>query len=304
MKHTLFIASLWLAACGGTSKPPIANSGGTAHVAGDVDGDGTADAVTFADGVVTVIGKTIAVPAEFEADGARVVDVGTEAVVVLDSVVVEDDLRWRVFQFRGGEFHDLGEIFIGNDPVMESATGERVFDTGITPGDGSIHIATGNCGQSTALVYRVVAGKIEKDEKTTGTYSAEQCSACPYVLVDSGAGLQFVGESLRNLVGVDHAAEDALVLPGVAAGQTELVVVLSEVKPETTYLDAIAVDFGDTRVPPRGCPGTTCTANDQHDVFTLGEKRRFVFAVPAGFVGTPVLYARGYYQPFAPTVER
>ena len=45
-------------------------------------------------------------------------------------------------------------------------------------------------------------------------------------------------------------------------------------------------------------------ARDHHQRHALGQRRRFVFDVPAGFAGAPVLYARGYYQPFAARAAR
>lgn len=285
MKTALLASLLAVAACGGKSKgaaPPTA-----AHVAGDVDGDGAADQASFAGGVVTVGALTFTVPSDFDAESASVVELGPRAIVAVASVVNEDDLSWRVLTVEGGALVDLGSIFLGNGPEL--------------PGDGSIVSNTGNCGQSTRVVYRIVDGTITKDEKTTGTYDENLCAACPYVLVDTGAGLRFVGESLRNLVGPDRASEDALTLPAVAAGAREVVVVLEEVKGETTYLDAIAVDFAGVRVAPRACAGAACVADGTHDSFRLGERRRFVFDVPAGFTGAPVLYARGYYVPFTST---
>ena len=44
--------------------------------------------------------------------------------------------------------------------------------------------------------------------------------------------------------------------------------------------------------------------DDAPEVIALGQRRRFVFDVPAGFAGAPVLYARGYYQPFAASAAR
>lgn len=285
MKLPLLASLLALAACGG-------KSGGAAHpaahhVAGDVDGDGAADQASFAGGVVTVGALTFTVPSDFDPESASVVELGPQAIVAVASVVNEDDLSWRVLTVEGGAITDLGAIFLGNEPEL--------------PGDGTIVSHTGNCGQSTTIVYRIVDGKISKDEQTTGTYDENRCAACPYVLADTGSGLRFVGESLRNLVGAERATEDALTLPAVAAGTREVVVVLEEVKGETTYLDAIAVDFAGVRVAPRACAGAACTADGQHDSFRLGERRRFVFDVPAGFTGAPVLYARGFYLPFTPT---
>ena len=284
-----------LAACGGKSSPAVGNSGpSTAHVADDVDGDGKADTATLADGVITLGAVTFPLPTDlgWEVAGVKVVELGTEAVVVIENEIMEDDLTWRVLQFRDGALHDVGEAFLGNGP------GPEAF-----PGDGSIHVGTGNCGQHTALVYRIIDGRIARDETTTGTYDDRQCAACPYVAVDTASGAVFVGESLRNLAGAHRATEDALTLPALAPGQRELVVHLFETKPETTHLDGLAVDFGGTRVTPRDC-GAVCTADGAADVFTLGERRRFVFDVPAGFSGAPVLYAHGYYQPFAPMVAR
>ncbi|MEZ4401498.1 MAG: hypothetical protein R3B06_15845 [Kofleriaceae bacterium] len=295
LAHALPPLLLVAVACGGKSQAPAAiTHGGAAHVANDVDGDGTPDTATLADGVVTMGPYTFAIPADwhFYPAGAIVVELGTEAVVAIESEIVEDDLRWRILQFRDGGLHDVGEAFVGGTPDL--------------PGDGTIHASTGNCGQSTALTYRIVDGTLAKDEQTTGTYDEAECAACPYVLVDSGDGWRFVGESLRNLVGPSRATEDALALPAISADTRELRVILEEVKPETTYLDAITVDFGGVRVAPRGCAsgGSACAADGVPEVFTLGERRQFAFDVPAGFTGTPVLYARGYYQPFEPSVAR
>ena len=290
-----FVPVALLAACGGKSAPTVGNTGpATAHVTDDVDGDGQADTATLADGVVTLGAVTFPVPTDlgWQVAGVRVVDLGTEAVVVIENEIMEDDLTWRILQFRDGALHDVGEAFLGNGLAPEAL-----------PGDGTIRVGAGNCGQHTDIVYSIIDGRIARDEKTTGTYDETQCAACPYVAVDTAAGAVFVGESLRNLAGAHRATEDALTLPAIAPGQRELVVHLFETKPETTYLDGLAVDFGGVRVAPRGC-GAVCTADGTADVFTLGERRRFVFDVPTGFTGAPVLYAHGYYQPFAPTVAR
>lgn len=296
MKLSLLAVPLaLLAACGGKSTPAVGNNGpSAAHVADDVDGDGQADTATLADGVITLGAITFPLPTDlgWEVAGVKVVDLGTEAVVVIENQMIEDDLTWRVLQFRDGALHDVGEVFHGND-----------VQAGSMPGDGTIHTRGGNCGQETTSVYRIIDGRVARDTKTTGTYDDSQCAACPYVAVDTAAGAVFVGESLRNLAGAHRATEDALTLPALAPGQRELVVHLFETKPETTYLDGLAVDFGGVRVAPRDC-GAVCTADGAAEVFALGERRRFVFDVPAGFTGAPVLYAHGYYQPFAPMVAR
>lgn len=294
MKLAAALSLLVIAACGGKSATPPANRGGAAgHVPGDVDGDGRADEVSFADNTVTLNGQSLTVPAwDFTAAGAHVVELGGQAVIAVESEVNEDDLTWGIIQHDGAGLRWIGDVFLGNAPGPDAI-----------PGDGTIHATTGNCGQSTALTYTIRPGAIDKAERTTGVYNLDQCAACPYVLVDTGAGLRFVGEALRNLAGADRAAEDALALPVIAAGQRELVVVLEEAKPETTYLDALSVDFGGVRVAPRAC-GAACVVDAAPEVFTLGQRRRFVFDVPAGFAGAPVLYARGYYVPFAPTVAR
>ncbi len=294
MKLAAPLSLLVLAACGGKSAAPPANRGGAAgHVPGDVDGDGRADQVTFADNTVTLNGLSLTVPPwDHNPAGARVVELGGQAVIAVESQINEDDLSWGIIQHDGSGLRWIGDVFLGGEPTPDEL-----------PGDGTIRATIGNCGQSTALTYTIRPGVIDKAERTTGVYDLALCAACPYVLVDTGAGLRFVGESLRNLAGPDRAAEDALALPVIAAGQRELVVVLEEAKPETTYLDALSVDFGGVRVAPRAC-GAACVVDGAPEVFTLGQRRRFVFDVPAGFAGAPVLYARGYYVPFAPTVAR
>jgi len=294
MKLAAALSGFVIAACGGTPTPPLANRGGAAaHVAGDVDGDGRADTVTFADNTVTLNGLTLTIPAwDFTAASARVVELGGQAVIAVESEINEDDLTWGIIQHDGTQLRWIGDVFLGSAPGPADL-----------PGDGTIHATTGNCGQSTALTYTIRPGAIDKGERTTGVYDVAVCAACPYVLVDTGAGLRFVGESLRNLAGRARAGEDALALPAIAAGQREVVVVLEEVKPETTYLDALSLDFAGVRVAPRGC-GAACVVDDAPEVIALGQRRRFVFDVPAGFAGAPVLYARGYYQPFAARAAR
>ena len=286
-----------LAACGGKSNPAVGNSGAsTAHIIDDVDGDGKADTAALEGNAVVLVGTAVraTLPSNLSwtPSSAQVVELGTEAVIAVASEVLEDDLAWRIYQYRDGALVDLGEVFLGNGLAPEDL-----------PGDGTIHTRSGNCGVSTSTVYRVMDGKIERSATSEGTHDDSQCAACPYVAVDTTAGAVFVGESLRNLAGAHRATEDALTLPALAPGQRELVVHLFETKPETTYLDGLAVDFGGVRVAPRAC-GAVCTADGAAEVFALGERRRFVFDVPAGFTGAPVLYAHGYYQPFAPMVAR
>lgn len=294
MKHLTLCALLAATGCGGPAPhPPGAPASARPHVPGDVDGDGQADQVSFEDGVVTLGARTFAVPpgGERPVTGARVVELGNQAVVALAYEEVEDDLTWGLLQVVDGQLRHIGDVFLGDEPSPAQL-----------PGDGTIHARTASCGQTTDLTYVVRPGKVERREHTSGTYDEGQCAACPYVLVDTPTGRRFVGEALRNLASPARAAEDALALPALAAGQRELTVVLEEVKPETTYLDALAVDFGGVRVAPRAC-AAACAHDDRHEVFRLGERRTFVFDVPAGFTGAPVLYARGYYQPFAPTTD-
>lgn len=234
--------------------------------------------VTLADHRVTVDGLTYTIPDDFAAVAAHLVDLGPEVVVAVEREVVEDDLTWRILARRDGALVSLGDIFLGRAPRPDEI-----------PRDGTIRARAYNCGQVTDFVYRIARDRIETTEHTSGTYDGSTCAACPYVLVDTGAGLRFVGESLRNVVGAAHATEDALALPAIAPGLRELVVVLSEVKPETTHLDGLALELAGRRIAPRAFAPT---------VFARGEQRRFVFDLPPGATGTPTLYARGYYDPF------
>ncbi len=287
MKH-LWVWALAAAACGGTKTETTTvntTAAPSAHVANDLNADGTADTATFDAGAVTAAGASFTVPADWEATGARVIELGGQAAVVVSSSVVEDDLVWHVLLWQDGTLVDAGSAFV---------VGE---ETATFPGDGTFRVETGNCGQSSTLTYRIDGGKVVKDEQTTGTFDESMCAACPYIFVGTGASRVFVGESLRNLVGPAQASEDALVLPAVALGQTEIIVTVAEVKAETTYLDALAVEFDGVRVAPSAGPAAAMAADGAPTVIDLGERRRFAFAVPAGFSGSPVLHARGYYLP-------
>ncbi len=284
-------AALVAAACGGRSPAPIGNVGGGAigHVHDDVDGDGTPDTVTLAGRTVTMGKVSLQLPDDVGAETARVVDLGPAAYVAIESTPEDEEdatPEWALFAWQGGAL-----VLIGYTPAGE------------LPGDGTVRAESSNCGQETTYVYRVVDGAMTLDEDATvvaGIYREDECAACPHVLVATGGRLHFVGEALRNLSSPTLEAEDALPLPPVD-GQRELVVVLAEVKPETTYLDSLVVDFGGARVSPRACVGAACAVDGRYEVFSAWERRRFVFDVPAGFVGVPVLYARGYYVRFTST---
>lgn len=284
------VLALALAACGGKHVEPIGNTQGGgpgAHVRDDVDGDGRADTVSLSGRTITMgkVSVNVSDSIEDAPDGtARIVDLGPRAYVAFEWLPEEEEdppLEWFLYEWRQGTLVPIGSMPAGD-----------------LPGDGTVVSSISGCGQETTYRYRVVDGKIEFDEKTVGTFLEDECFACPHVLVNTGDGLRFVGEALRNLSSPALETEDALPLPPIA-GQRELTVVLAEVKPETTYLDSLVVDFGGVRVSPRACAGAACAADGQYEIFTVRERRRFVFDVPPGFAGTPVLYARGYYVRFA-----
>ncbi|MEZ4252293.1 MAG: hypothetical protein R3B99_29115, partial [Polyangiales bacterium] len=91
-------------------------------------------------------------------------------------------------------------------------------------------------------------------------------------------------------------------LPLEAHGGTRaraLRVRLSEEKPETTYLDAVALVVDGVHVVPRACesaaPPAYCIADGTYFVLREGERLDLDFDAPPG--GPATLEAHGYYRP-------
>ena len=179
MPHRLLISLLACGAFGACGSTPTTSTGAPSHVAGadrivgDVDGDGTADAATLdLDGLTVAAGSlTYAYGALSGIDdagdeivAARVIDVGTEAVVALEHATIEDDARWEIIAVRGGALTLLGKVFIGGgEPTL--------------PGNGTLIVTQRNCGQQTTSTVTVGAIALETHDEVTGYHGDAAATA-------------------------------------------------------------------------------------------------------------------------------
>lgn len=300
MTHRLLVSLVACSALGACGSPPPPAATPTnrppptvdvPRVAGDLDGDGAADAAT-----IDLVGQTVAaggltfryagLPGIGEAGdeivAARVIDVGPEALVALEHRTIEDDQRWELLAVRGGVLTLLGKVFIGGgEPTL--------------PGNGTMIITHANCGQRVTTTVTVGDVALDMRDDVVGTYDNDDCAACPYVFQFAGGVGAMRGESLRNLVGADAEATDELALAPAADGV--VTVQLAEVKPETTYLDRIALRVDGGLIAPRECAGggPACADDGVFDTFSIGARRTFTFDVPPGAEVT--LVTTGYYLP-------
>ncbi|MCB9617965.1 MAG: hypothetical protein H6724_00785 [Sandaracinus sp.] len=180
------------------------------------------------------------------------------------------------------------------------------------PGDGTLRMPGSPWGDCERQGYPARARRTEvtvriDDDGTVrsavrrrvpGHWSCEDLAACPFVDVIDRDGPRRVGEILRHV----RERPETRVLPLEAHGGTRaraLRVRLSEEKPETTYLDAVALVVDGVRVDPRACesaaPPAYCVADGAYFVLREGEHLDLDFDVPPG--GPATLEAHGYYRP-------
>jgi hypothetical protein len=249
---------------------------GTVEVGGKsqpvaVEADGSKVTV----GAVTVLSREHVPEAAEGLGGAMILDLDRKKPgkqLALRYSFDEDVEVWEVYDLSATKATYVGEVPAGD-----------------VRGDGTVVVTSAQCGVTTVTTYRAGDKKFVKaGEKKTGKHDASKCVACPYVYLVTPRGAKLQGEILRYQAGAATNREDTLVLdePSVAAGQ--IVVVLREVKAETTYLGAIELEVDGRIVDPidRGPV-----------VIASGTAHRFAFP----WLGPPprrvVLRATGYYIP-------
>lgn len=258
----------------------------------DLDGDGTPDPVTW-DGHTLTVGSasTVLVPGTTTGVGLPspvVIDLhladGLQELLLTVDPGVEDEWSFLVVQLRAGAITRL----LG--PAWMSS---RAY----TVAPGMLVDQQTNCGQHTVTKWRLADGRVTQHQSTTGTYTPEQCVACPYVYRLDGSEAGFVGEVLRDQRHPELEATDRLPLGPVPAGPLRLR--LLELKPETTLLDAIFVEVNGVRVAPASCPGSAwCTDDGTYETLHSHAGLDLVFPIPEA--GTATVVADGYYLPHQP----
>lgn len=127
-------------------------------------------------------------------------------------------------------------------------------------------------------------------------------AACPYVYTETtGDNLSYQGEILRNLRRPELETWQSLEVE--VRSRSELTVVLTEEKPETTYLDAIALELDGERRLPLQCeseaPPAYCDDDGHYFVLPQGQRLELTFEGPgdAEALLPAILHADGHYIP-------
>jgi len=265
----------------------------------DLDSDGTPDPIQW-NGHTLQIGPHKAVLGEHPVDGLdrwnppQIIDLvledGLQEVVLTTDPGVTDEWQFTVVRFDKGRI----EVLMDNPEWMDHQT--------YTAQAGALVHVSVNCGQETTRRWTLSAGRLVKTTTAKGTYNAELCAACPFVFRLDDQGAAKVGEVLRNQRRPELEAADRLPLGQVTAGR--LVVRLLELKPETTFLDRIAVEVDGEPVHPVQCSAQEPAFCEDDGIYTRIDADRDLtleFVLPQG--GRGVLVADGYYAPHEAVVE-
>ncbi|MCA9611558.1 MAG: hypothetical protein KC586_02250 [Myxococcales bacterium] len=183
---------------------------------------------------------------------------------------------------------------------------------GELPGDGTIRMPGSPWGDCERQGYPAHARRTEvivrvDDDGTVrsavrrrvpGRWSCEDLPACPFVDVIEPDGPRRVGEILRHVRERPETRALALESRG-ASGRRVLQVRIAEEKPETTFVDSVALVVDGGRIPPDTCESTEppayCEADGRYFELREGEALNLVFGVPPG--GPAALEVHGYYRP-------
>lgn len=107
-----------------------------------------------------------------------------------------------------------------------------------------------------------------------------------------------LGEILRNQHRVEDERSDRLEVGELDAGRHRFKML--ELKPETTFLDGIALEVDGVAISPVDC-GLHCDDDGQYTRIDAGMELELMFEVPAS--GHAVLVADGFYLPHRPVEQ-
>ncbi len=301
-----------LAAMAGTAQAQSQSPEPWLSVRGNLDGAKGAETVTLdragnlaVDGVVKA---TIGLGSNGFQDQAvlQIVPLGRKRTGVMVAVPAEGDEdppnRIRIFLYAKGTFTQVfdetpgtyGPIHLqfdakGRATYVEddwtACSGRKKDEDNIAPRM-KVTLALSKDGTTFREVSRKPSGK---------RFDCDDLSACPYVYEVAGGGLEFRGEILRDVRGAAAATTQSLPL---STGEGETTIMLTEEKPEVTFLDAVHVEVDGQVILPRECIANAtlpyCAADGTPHVMRFGDSLSLTFDAPAG---ARVLVAHGYYVP-------
>lgn len=278
----------------------------------DLDGDGTAELVILkADGTLHVGAESHKIVLHHDLGSywagednpltLQIVelDATSKAVVFRQYVSTEEDpnLAYTLFGLVDGKLKNLVDDKAGYISVPH-------IDTFTTGEPGAFHVVFSECiedgkpGKMKTDIFHyrwdatsrsVRLAETKSETKTVECYLA----ACPFVFV----GSESRGEILRNLRTSELGGTQALNLGVLHAGRHPITI--KELKPETTYLDAVWVDVGGQRILPTSCGSDNrpayCDADGRREIVKEGAQLALEFELSVG--GQATVHATGYYLP-------
>jgi hypothetical protein len=135
----------------------------------DLDGDGTAEAISLTGTDLKIGEVAVALPADKLAGKAleiKVVDLSSKdksrELVVVDPGV-EDDAVWYLVTWAKGAAAAPVEVPVGSEPTLK--------------GDGSLTIVSSNCGETTTTTWKLARGKLTAGKpKKKGKHDPAKCA--------------------------------------------------------------------------------------------------------------------------------
>lgn len=234
--------------------------------------------------------------------GVEIVDVdehdGRREILITQRAEDDEDPPYLfALAYLGQRGPTLDELWASNG----YNSGEVAID-----GSGTFVVHYHECPDAFTVRYRLggeqlVAGAVE----TERVADPMTCAACPHVYVRQAEGMVHRGEILRELRRPELAAAQALdVSRPQRMSDTDglLEIEIRETEPETTHLDAVALEVDGVLVPPIACAQTPAPAYCDEDgrawLLERGDALRLAFAVGRPRADDAVrVWASGFYQP-------
>lgn len=174
-------------------------------------------------------------------------------------------------------------------------------------GDGMIEVHYDECPDAFSIRYFMAAdGRLEPSVITSERVrDPNECAACPHLYVREATGFVHKGELLRELRAPELAAAQALSFARPQRFRVDerglIAFEVRELEPETSYIDALALELDGRRILPLACAAgqpAYCREDGLPTILRQGDSLTLEFEVGELSVSSRVaLWAVGYYEP-------
>lgn len=204
---------------------------------------------------------------------------------------------FSIVQYDGAEL-SLTELWSSNG----YNSGEVTSD-----GGGMLKLRYDECPDAFCVTYTLAAGRLSAGQVITKrVHDPDECAACPHVYVLEAAGFAHKGEILRDLRRPELAAAQRLAFTRPQRFRAERGVITVEIReqePETSFIDALALELDGRRILPIVCragEAAICSEDGRPAILRQGEVLSLEFEVGELTADSKLaLWAVGYYVPTA-----